>query len=506
MRRALFSIMLIGIVAVGATVGGLAAFHDTESSKGNTFQAGDLDLKIDWETSYNGSEPVITSWNDLDASGDGPIFNFTDVKPGDWGETTISVHVFTNDAWVCGEIVPYSYDDVSSNEPELLVDDNNIENDQWDGELAQNLDITIWLENDGNNEYNDDTDRQLFSGKFSELDIPFYFNMDQNLNPDDGIQPLIGCENYYVGVSWSIDSSVGNEIQSDEIMFDIIFDAYQYRHQEDNNPCVPCVDIEELYLSDSGYPNNDGGGTELYSVTLDDTDNKAYLTWLGHLPATNFDVVAALACSKDFEELYAIDMVSKHLGIFNLGTSTFADMGVISGLPDGVVLASFSPFDDNLYIASMSTDELFTLNVDSLALNNLGTITKEGTAESLNIWGADIVFGADGTLYIWINEAPTTPSELGVWAVDISTMTAEHRGTPENALEFSGLAIRAGGTGDLVGSVKGWYLDDPVPERSAIWTVDPTDSTIGKKYPTYLDNDERHTLGNGDMAVGTICR
>src|SRR6056297_2747647 len=101
MRRALFSILLIGIVAVGATVGGLAAFNDTERSSGNTFTAGDLDLKIDWEQYWNGelidNQPMI----DLDEM---PIFSLKDIKPGDEGEATISLHVYTNDAWVCGEI------------------------------------------------------------------------------------------------------------------------------------------------------------------------------------------------------------------------------------------------------------------------------------------------------------------------------------------------------------------------------------------------------------------
>ncbi len=238
MRRALFSIMLIGIVAIGATAGSLAYFHDTESSEGNTFTAGTLDLKVDWVEHYNGEIIEERAMSNL-ADGEGetdPIFNLEDVKPGDSGEATISLHSYTNDAWACMEIVPTSFSEKGINEPEGLVDNTE---GLWDGELAQNLNIQIWQENDGNNEFDESSERILFSGKANEM--PLRYSLDQNLDLSDGIQPLIGCENYYIGISWWISTEVGNEIQSDELSFDIIFNAYQRRHQDDN-PCIPEIE------------------------------------------------------------------------------------------------------------------------------------------------------------------------------------------------------------------------------------------------------------------------
>lgn len=53
--------MMIGIVAILAGAGGLAYFSDTESSTGNTFQAGTMDIKI-----RNGSQ----SWGDAAITGE----------------------------------------------------------------------------------------------------------------------------------------------------------------------------------------------------------------------------------------------------------------------------------------------------------------------------------------------------------------------------------------------------------------------------------------------------
>lgn len=70
MRRALLSVMAIGIVVMLAGAGALAYFSDTESSTGNTFTAGTMDLKI-----KDGDQ----DWSD----GIGAEWTMTDMKPGD---------------------------------------------------------------------------------------------------------------------------------------------------------------------------------------------------------------------------------------------------------------------------------------------------------------------------------------------------------------------------------------------------------------------------------------
>src|SRR3989344_4268242 len=127
MKKIILSLSVIAAVAavvVGATT---AFFSDTETSTSNTFTAGSIDLKVDSECHYynyvggnagpnedgyvdvgcgeftpdGSNEPVaVGHWteNDLE-NGVHKFFSFADIKPGDKGEDTISLHVYDNDAW-----------------------------------------------------------------------------------------------------------------------------------------------------------------------------------------------------------------------------------------------------------------------------------------------------------------------------------------------------------------------------------------------------------------------
>src|SRR3990167_5464912 len=103
MKKILGSILTLGIVAVVAVYTTNAFFSDGETSTGNVFQAGSLDLKVDSECHYfqNGQdvgcsyldgETVVPfgTWTSTDLTQE-QFFHFLDVKPGDWGENTISL-------------------------------------------------------------------------------------------------------------------------------------------------------------------------------------------------------------------------------------------------------------------------------------------------------------------------------------------------------------------------------------------------------------------------------
>lgn len=166
MKKILLSLSLIvavGAVAVGATT---AFYNDTETSSGNVLAAGAIDLGIDNESYYNGELNKKTSWEldydlDKETNPDGLprlFFNFKDLKPGDWGEDTISLHVKDNDSWLCADIKLTSDDDNDVTEPE---DDEPLEldtpltdpdTDNTDGELADNVNFYWWAD-DGDNVY-----------------------------------------------------------------------------------------------------------------------------------------------------------------------------------------------------------------------------------------------------------------------------------------------------------------------------------------------------------------
>ena len=67
--------MFVGGLVAGATG---AFFSDTETSTGNTFAAGAIDLGIDNESYYNGVFNADTSW-DLSDLTDQLFFDFQDI-------------------------------------------------------------------------------------------------------------------------------------------------------------------------------------------------------------------------------------------------------------------------------------------------------------------------------------------------------------------------------------------------------------------------------------------
>lgn len=164
------------IVAVGAIVigGTMAWFHDTETSKNNTFTAGSIDLKVDSKCHYYvmddlgdyvdrgcsyvddaGNTVLFGDWAETDLKdGVHKFFAFEDVKPGDWGENTISLHVYDNDAW--GKMIITAKTDFGDTckEPETEMDASKDadcsgltpETAEADGELRENTTFSLWLD------------------------------------------------------------------------------------------------------------------------------------------------------------------------------------------------------------------------------------------------------------------------------------------------------------------------------------------------------------------------
>jgi predicted ribosomally synthesized peptide with SipW-like signal peptide len=190
-KRTLISLASAGAVAAMAFLGTGAFFSDEEKSVGNTFQAGALDLKVDSEAHYNGmictpvvdpgvgpthtwqpgpqfgnppvvpadhypqpGMPCVGTWTETDLGLTHQFFNLTDVKPGDEGENTISLHVYNNDAWgrfLIRNVGDHDNDctepETKSNDPECsLVAPGTDLGDNNEGELGQNMTFYAWLD------------------------------------------------------------------------------------------------------------------------------------------------------------------------------------------------------------------------------------------------------------------------------------------------------------------------------------------------------------------------
>lgn len=268
------SLSVIGAVAAVVIGGTSAFFSDTETSTGNTFTAGAIDLKIN-NKSYVSNQTTgeliaspNTSWVDADTEIK-HYFDFTDVKPGDRGEDTISLTVDNNDAWACAELTLTSNKDNTCTEPELGVDTSCTPSSTnlFDGELAQGIEF-VWWADDGDNvlEVGEEATKYYLGpdsisnllGSDNKLDLTVADSVLNFFDPTTA-GPLTGGATYNLGKGWCFGdmtltpvndatgdttsgplvrgtgftcdgATVNNASQTDSLTADITFTAVQSRN------------------------------------------------------------------------------------------------------------------------------------------------------------------------------------------------------------------------------------------------------------------------------------
>ncbi len=272
MKRILLAlgvIVFVGALAAGATG---AFFSDSETSTGNTFTAGAIDLKVDSTQHYDGlictngfwvlENDVVPSarpdliglactgtWalKDLNPTLD-KFFNFSDVKPGDIGENTISLHVDSNDAYACADITNIQNDENTLLAPEVNAGDT-VDGPLGFGELGQNLDFLIWSDNGastnaGNNIW--DADETIGTHVTGAAVASSSFTL-----ADATTGPIPGASTRFLGLAWCAGTftaggpgvtpvcngtSMGNIAQTDSYKADIALRVVQSR----NNAAFRC--------------------------------------------------------------------------------------------------------------------------------------------------------------------------------------------------------------------------------------------------------------------------
>lgn len=191
-------IIFAGAVATGATG---AFFSDTETSTGNTFTAGALDLQIDNESYVtNSSGQLVASNNNTWSLSDLTnqlFFSFTDLKPGDIGEDTISIHAGTNDAWACLAVDVTATPENSLEGPEVDASDAGPAGGD-NGELQNYLNFTFWRD-DGDNvfETGEVTISSLSNVAASSLQGAWHAIADSQNG-----SVILGNQTRYVGKAW----------------------------------------------------------------------------------------------------------------------------------------------------------------------------------------------------------------------------------------------------------------------------------------------------------------
>src|SRR3989338_1307472 len=286
-------IVAVSAIAIGATN---AFLSDTETSSGNTFAAGAIDLKIDNESYYNGVLNELTSWFPAADLPNGKLFfNFQDLKPDDEGEDTISLHVNDNDAYLCMDMTLTSNDDKSSNEPELEAgDDPEDTNLTWDGELADALQM-FWWADDGDNVYEEGENQitqgvQTITNMFGpdhSFSVPLADSLNNIWTPNN-LGPVPGDTTVYIAKAWCFGTlglaalgqdgvgtdgpllpnrvgtgvtcdgtGLGNITQTDGVTLDLACRAVQSRHIpdyvcNDGEPRTATLTVNKVIITDNG--------------------------------------------------------------------------------------------------------------------------------------------------------------------------------------------------------------------------------------------------------------
>jgi predicted ribosomally synthesized peptide with SipW-like signal peptide len=291
MRRIILSLGAITFVAAAAITASGAFFSDQETSSGNTFAAGSLVLTVDDVQHYAGlvcvanveggghhwiqdttigpnpttrsdllNTPCDGTWDPTTLGPANHFFDFSDLKPGDPGENTISLHT-SNDAWACLNIGTNANNENGVNGPELAAGDNPSANGPADGELAQNVTLFAWKDNGSNGEnikagdniYEPGVGETPLFGGSGVVTLPA-FGATTTLPLADsttGTGPLAATSTNYIGLAWCVGSTtvdsgtgkitcdgstVGNIIQTDSATSTIQFNVVQSR----NNPKFTC--------------------------------------------------------------------------------------------------------------------------------------------------------------------------------------------------------------------------------------------------------------------------
>lgn len=233
------------VIACVFTIAIFAAFA-REDSIGNTFATNGIDLKIDSEASYNGAPVPSGTWalKNL-VPGVDKFFNFDDIKPGDFGENTISMHVKKGDAWLCLDFKNLIGNENSVNEPESIVDTNS----STTGELLEGMEFFSWVD-DGDNIF-ELGERPLF-GTTTQSAKDVLNNKSYPIGDAGNGRSCGPNQARYIGIFWcagnlnvnlqtaaiTCDGSViGNEAQTDSMHVDISIRAMPSKE----NPKFACA-------------------------------------------------------------------------------------------------------------------------------------------------------------------------------------------------------------------------------------------------------------------------
>lgn len=296
--------LILGVVAL------LFVAFLKDAAVGSTFATGSgtgaLELKIDNQTFYNGVLQPTLSWSlkNLVPAND-KFFNFTDVKPGDAGTTTMSIHLKNSPAYVCLDFKNLKDEENGINEPESLLDNNN------KGELSDELEFFAWSD-DGDNKF-EIGEKPLF-GTSTQMASVVMASTSYALSDYLNGPAFPTNKTKYVGITWCAGNlavnlatakitcdatAMGNEAQTDSMSVDVSIRAVSSTQQPKFTCVKPQKPVDRCEIEGHKYDQNGkplanwtmglmkkithNRGVDVYDLATDVTDSDGYycLNWDG---------------------------------------------------------------------------------------------------------------------------------------------------------------------------------------------------------------------------------
>ena len=193
MKKVLFSLAALALVIGMVGAGTFAYFSDTETSNGNTFAAGTLDLKVGGK-----DDPIAAQ------------ITISNMKPGDTGSKTVAL---ANAGTVNGT-VKLHIKNVTNSEGDNTSES---ETDKVEpGDLGAALLVTIKYDANGDSDYDDEGETIVDAVALNTLN-----SVTKTLGALNATQTR-NCE-----ISWQLPSTTGNGVQGDIVTFDIEFTLVQ---------------------------------------------------------------------------------------------------------------------------------------------------------------------------------------------------------------------------------------------------------------------------------------
>jgi len=201
MKKLITSIGIVGVVAaiaIGATV---AYFSDTETSTGNTFSAGTLNLTVNDKDGQN----VV-------------LFNLSNLRPGNQPEGSYKIkNVGSINGYLDIENISVESYENNCIEPEQEAGDTSCGTGADQGELDDVLNLRMFLDYNGDG-YISTGEPVFFNGKVK--DLPSHFELNELVPAGGGVDFVAEIYDWW-------NTSDDNKAQSDSLVINMTFELAQ---------------------------------------------------------------------------------------------------------------------------------------------------------------------------------------------------------------------------------------------------------------------------------------